>query len=54
MEVRDWLKTKQGMARVTDELKKRKAIQSLRVSIIDASIAELKVKQELFRASLLA
>ena len=49
-QVRDWLKTKQGTARVTDEIKKRKAIQSLRVGIIDASIAELKVKKELSRA----
>lgn len=49
-QVRDWLKTKQGTARVTDEIKKRKAIQSLRVGIIDASIAELKVKKELGRA----
>lgn len=49
-QVRDWLKTKQGTARVTDEIKKRKAIQSLRVGIIDASIVELKVKKELSRA----
>lgn len=51
-EVRDWLKTKQGMARVMDEIKKRKAIQSLRVGVIDGTIAELKVKKGLDRASL--
>lgn len=31
------------MTRVTDEVKKRKAVQSFRVSIIDASIAQLQV-----------
>eukprot|EP00752_Nemacystus_decipiens_P011950 g10596.t1 len=50
-QVRDWLKTKQGAARVTEEIKKRKAVQSFRIGIIDASIAELKglaaLKQEL-------
>lgn len=50
MQVRDWLKTKQGAARVTEEIKKRKAIQSLRIGIIDASIATLKVKKEVNRA----
>lgn len=43
MQVRDWLKAKPGSARVMEEIKKRKAVQSLRVGIIDASVAELKV-----------
>ncbi|CAM9220260.1 unnamed protein product [Ectocarpus sp. 4 AP-2014] len=50
-QVRKWIKTKQGSTRVTDEVKKRKAVQSFRVGIIDASIAQLQglatLKQEL-------
>ena len=42
--VRDWLKTKQGMGRVMDEVKKRKAVQSLRISVIDATVGTLKVR----------
>lgn len=41
--MREWLKTKQGMGRVTDEIKKRKAIHSFRIGIIDANIGTLKV-----------
>ncbi|CAM9406930.1 unnamed protein product [Ectocarpus sp. 6 AP-2014] len=50
-QVRKWIKTKQGTTRVTDEVKKRKAVQSFRVGIINASIAQLQglatLKQEL-------
>lgn len=42
--MRDWLKTKQGMGRVMDEVKKRKAVQSLRISVIDATVGTLKVR----------
>ncbi len=41
--VREWLKTKQGIARVKEEVKKRKAVQSMRIGVIDASIGTLTV-----------
>ncbi|CAM9250870.1 unnamed protein product [Scytosiphon promiscuus] len=50
-QLRGWLKTKQGMGRVMEEIKKRKAIHSCRISMIDMSVATLKgvavLKQEL-------
>lgn len=42
--LRDWLKTKQGMGRVMEEIKKRKAIHSCRIGMIDISIGTLKVR----------
>lgn len=41
--LRDWLKTKQGMSRVMEEIKKRKVIYSCRIGMIDISVATLKV-----------
>lgn len=41
----EWLKTKHGQGKVTEELKKRKVAKSFRVGIIDAKIVELKVYQ---------
>ncbi|CAM9458599.1 unnamed protein product [Pylaiella littoralis] len=50
-QVREWLKTKQGMGRVTEEIKKRKAVCSFRIIVIDTTIGTLKglavLKQEL-------
>lgn len=44
LQVWEWLKTKQGQARVNEELKKRKVARSFKISLIDAKIGELKVR----------
>lgn len=44
IQVWEWVKSQQGRTRVTDEIKKRKATKTIRVGIIEARIAELKVK----------
>lgn len=51
-QVWDWLKTKPGQSRVTDELKKRKAAKSLRIGIIDASIGTQKVQAALSKSAI--